>query len=155
MADTAHPAPQTAASEGPATLLFVDDEANILSALKRLFRPLGYRIFTAESGPDGLEILQREKIDLVISDMRMPHMTGAQFLEEAHATWPDTVRILLTGYADLNSTADAISKGAIYRQLAKPWEDRDLTQVVRQALADRAAVSPDAPLVGSAEANAW
>lgn len=121
-----------------ATLLFVDDEANILSALKRLFRPYGYRIFTAESGAAGLEIMAREAVNLVISDMRMPAMNGAQFLEQVRQNWPDTVRILLTGYADIGSTIDAINKGQIYRYVSKPWEDNDVVIAVRQALERRA-----------------
>ena len=122
----------------PATLLFVDDEANILSSLKRVFRPFGYRIFTAESGADGLEVMAREKVDLVISDMRMPTMNGAQFLEQVRRNWPDAVRILLTGYADIGSTIDAINKGQIYRYVSKPWEDNDIVITVRQALERRA-----------------
>lgn len=117
-----------------ATLLFVDDEANILSSLKRLFRPQGYRIFTAESGAQGLEVMARETIDLVISDMRMPEMNGAQFLEKVREKWPETVRILLTGYAEIGTTIDAINKGQIYRYISKPWEDNDITLIVRHAL---------------------
>jgi response regulator RpfG family c-di-GMP phosphodiesterase len=124
----------TPATEVAPTLLFVDDEANILSSLKRLFRAFGYRIFTAESGAEGLEIMQRESVDLVVSDMRMPEMNGAQFLEKVRAQWPDTVRILLTGYAEIGSTIDAINKGQIYRYVSKPWEDNDFTLTVRQAL---------------------
>ena len=104
-------------TEANATLLFVDDEANILSSLKRLFRPFGYRIFTAEGGAQALEIMERESVDLVISDMRMPEMNGAQFLEKVNEKWPETVRILLTGYSEISSTIDAINKGissAIY-----------------------------------------
>ena len=85
----------------PATILCVDDEPNILSALRRLFRPKGYKVLVAESGKAGLELLQNEQVDLVISDMRMPEMDGAQFLEHVRAQWPETVRILLTGYADV------------------------------------------------------
>lgn len=118
----------------PATILFVDDEANILSSLKRLFRPAGYRIFIAESGAQGLEILARESVDLVVSDMRMPEMNGAQFLEKVRVQWPETVRILLTGYAELGSTIDAINKGQIYRYVSKPWEDNDITLTVKHAL---------------------
>ena len=118
----------------PAALLFVDDEANILSALKRLFRPLGYRIFTAESGEAGFEVLERNPIDLVISDMRMPEMSGAEFLEKVRAKWPDAVRILLTGYADVTSTIAAINKGEIYRYIAKPWDDNDIVLTVKHAL---------------------
>ena len=116
------------------TLLFVDDEANILSALKRLFRPFGYRIFTAEGGALGLEILERESVDLVVSDMRMPEMNGAQFLEKVREKWPETIRILLTGYAEIGATIDAINKGRIYRYISKPWEDNDITLTVKQAL---------------------
>lgn len=122
------------ATEVSATLLFVDDEANILSSLKRLFRPLGYRIFTAESGAQGLEIMARETVDLVISDMRMPEMNGAQFLEKVREKWPETVRILLTGYAEIGATIEAINKGQIYRYISKPWEDNDITLIVRYAL---------------------
>lgn len=128
---------QVEAEAKPTTLLFVDDEGNILSSLKRLFRPFGYRIFTAESGAEGLEVMARESVDLVISDMRMPVMTGAQFLEQVRQKWPDTVRILLTGYADISSTIDAINKGQIYRYISKPWEDNDITLTVRQALERR------------------
>ena len=116
------------------SLLLVDDEANILSALKRLFRPLGYRTLTAESGKEGLSVLEREKVDLVISDMRMPEMNGAQFLEQVRLKHPDTVRILLTGYADIGSTIDAINKGQIYRYISKPWEDNDIVLAVKHAL---------------------
>ncbi|MDP1704476.1 MAG: response regulator [Sulfurimicrobium sp.] len=121
-------------SSSPPTLLFVDDEPNILSALRRLFRPHGYKIHTAEGGAQGLELLEREPVDLVISDMRMPNMDGAQFLEQVRHKWPDIVRILLTGYADVSSTIAAINKGEIYRYVAKPWEDNDIVLLVKQAL---------------------
>lgn len=123
-----------AAATAPPSLLFVDDEANILSALKRLFRPQGYRIHTAEGGAAALEILARESIDIVVSDMRMPEMNGAQLLEQVRARWPDTVRILLTGYAEVSATVDAINKGGIYRYIAKPWEENDLLLTVQHAL---------------------
>jgi len=115
-------------------LLFVDDEANILNALRRLFRPLGYAIFTAGSGVEALELLEHQPVNLVISDMRMPQMDGAQLLEQIRIKWPETVRILLTGYADVASTMDAINKGEIYRYIAKPWEDNDIILLVRHAL---------------------
>ncbi|MFZ5589429.1 MAG: HD domain-containing phosphohydrolase [Pseudomonadota bacterium] len=121
-------------SANPATLLFVDDEANILSSLQRLFRPLGYRILTAGSGAQGLEVMARETVDLVISDMRMPNMDGAAFLEQVEKKWPNATRILLTGYADITSTIQAINKGKIYRYISKPWEDNDLRLVVQHAL---------------------
>ncbi|GMR19468.1 MAG: response regulator [Gammaproteobacteria bacterium] len=121
-----------------ATLLFVDDEANILSSLKRVFRPLGYRIFTALGGAEGLAIMEQENIDLVITDMRMPEMDGAEFLQQATQRWPNTMRILLTGYADLTSTISAVNKGKIYSYISKPWEENDITLQVRHALQQRA-----------------
>jgi response regulator RpfG family c-di-GMP phosphodiesterase len=121
-------------TETAATLLLVDDEPGILSSLRRLLRPVGYTIHTAESGKDGLEILQHERIDLVISDMRMPEMDGARFLEQVRIHWPETTRILLTGYSDVGSTIDAINRGEIYRYVSKPWDDNDLLLVVRDAL---------------------
>lgn len=118
----------------PATLLFVDDEPNILNALRRLFRPLGYKIHIAESGSAGLALLEQETVDLVISDMRMPNMDGSQFLEQVRQKWPDTLRILLTGYADVSSTIAAINKGEIYRYISKPWDDNDIILLVKHAL---------------------
>jgi response regulator RpfG family c-di-GMP phosphodiesterase len=123
--DLAHP---------PPTLLLVDDEPSILSALRRLFRPCGYRILTSESGAGGLELLAKEDVDLVISDMRMPEMDGAQFLEQVRTGWPRIIRILLTGYADITSTVNAINKGEIYRYVSKPWDDHDIVLMVRDAL---------------------
>ncbi len=122
------------ATPSSATLLFVDDEANILSSLQRLFRPLGYQILTAASGKEGLELLQNNNVDLIISDMRMPEMDGAEFLAQAAQQWPDTIRILLTGYADMTSTISAINEGKIYKYISKPWEDNDITLSVKHAL---------------------
>ncbi len=116
------------------TLLFVDDEQNILSSLKRLFRSSGHRILTATGGQEGLAILERQHVDLVISDMRMPGMDGAQFLEKVATQWPDTVRILLTGYADISSTVAAINNGGIYKYISKPWDENDLKISVQRAL---------------------
>lgn len=118
----------------PITLLFVDDEPSILSSLRRLFRQHGYRILTAEGGASGLDLLEQEKVDLVISDMRMPEMDGARFLEQVRSRWPDVVRILLTGYADISSTINAINRGEIYRYISKPWDDNEIVLTVRDAL---------------------
>ena len=115
-------------------ILCVDDEPNILSSLRRLFRGKGYDVIVANSGQEGLETLEVEKVDLVISDMRMPIMDGAAFLEKVRARWPDLIRILLTGYADMQSTIDAINRGEIYRYITKPWDDNDIVLVVREAL---------------------
>lgn len=123
---------------GECTLLLVDDECHITSSMRRLFRSDGYRILTADSGAAGLEVMARENVDLVISDMRMPGMSGAEFLAQAAMRWPNTVRIVLTGYADLSSTVDAINRGHIHRYVSKPWEDNDLRLTVRQALEQQA-----------------
>lgn len=123
-----------AAGGASATLLCVDDEQNILSALRRLFRQDGYRILTAGSGEEGLSLLEGEPVDLVISDMRMPEMDGARFLERVSSRWPDTLRILLTGHADIASTIEAINRGRIFRYIAKPWDDQDVRLIVRHAL---------------------
>jgi len=122
----------------PATVMCVDDEPNILSSLKRLFRPLGYRVLTAESGAAGLQLLEKEeRVDLIISDMRMPEMDGAQFLEKVRERWPETIRLLLTGYSDVTSILAAINRGEIYRYITKPWDDNDILLVVRHALERR------------------
>jgi response regulator RpfG family c-di-GMP phosphodiesterase len=131
-------APDSPDAAPPPTLLCVDDEPNILSALRRLFRAKGYRVLTAEGGAAGLELLRQQPVDLVISDMRMPEMDGARFLAEVRAHWPDTIRLLLTGYSDIQSILDAINCGEIYRYITKPWDDNDILLVVRHALERRA-----------------
>ncbi len=134
MNTAAEPAPASDLVPSPSVVLFVDDEANILSALKRLFRPQGYVIHLADSGAAALAILEKEPVDLVVSDMRMPEMNGAQLLEQVRNRWPETVRILLTGYSEMSATVDAINKGGIYRYIAKPWEENDLAMTLRNAL---------------------
>jgi len=127
--------PTTAAPQrATATLLLVDDEPSVLSALRRLFRMNGFAIEQASSGAEGLALMATKPIDLVISDMRMPEMDGAEFLEAVRQRHPDTVRILLTGYADIASTVAAINRGEIHRYIAKPWDDHDLMLVVSEAL---------------------
>jgi response regulator RpfG family c-di-GMP phosphodiesterase len=129
---------QTAATPSAAfTLLLVDDEENILLSLRRLFRSEGYRVFTADSGAAGLLVLAKEPVDLIISDMRMPEMSGAEFLAQAQTQWPDVVRILLTGHSDISSIIDAINNGQIYRYIPKPWEDTDILTCVRHGLERR------------------
>ena len=119
-------------------LLLVDDEPNILQALKRLLRSCGYTLLSAESGAQGLELLRQQPVDLVLSDMRMPGLSGAQFLQQVRALWPDTVRIMLTGHADQASILEAVNKGEIYRYITKPWDDGELLLVLRRALERRA-----------------
>ncbi len=115
------------------TILLVDDEANILSALTRLLRPAGYRILRAGSGREGLELLAQNEVGVIVSDQRMPEMTGVEFLRKAHELYPDTIRIVLSGYTDLNSVTDAINHGAIYKFLTKPWDDGLLRANIEEA----------------------
>lgn len=118
------------------TLLLVDDELSILKSLKRLLRKEKYQILTATNGREALDVLAHtdEEVSLIISDQRMPEMTGAQFLAEAVNIAPDSVRFLLTGYADLNAVADAVNKGKIHRYITKPWNDDEINESIRMAL---------------------
>lgn len=130
--------PPSAHTAAAATILLVDDEMNILAALHRVLRPLGHHIVTATGGNEGLAVLGHTEVDLVISDMRMPGMDGAEFLERVASAWPETVRFLLTGHADHASTVAAINRGHIYRYISKPWDDQDLVLSVQRALEQRA-----------------
>jgi len=119
--------------EASRTLLLVDDEANITNALRRLLRADRYRIFTASSGIEGLEILARHRVGVIITDQRMPAMSGSEFIARARALFPDTVRMILSGYTDLQSVTDAVNHGEIYRFMTKPWDDAELRETVRGA----------------------
>jgi len=121
------------ASARPRTILLVDDEENILSSLKRLLRRDGYRILTAGGGEQGLQILASETVDVIVSDQRMPNMTGVEFLRQVKNLHPDTVRIVLSGYTELQSITDAINEGAIYKFLTKPWDDEQLRANIQEA----------------------
>ncbi|ABB06267.1 HD domain-containing phosphohydrolase [Burkholderia lata] len=122
---------------GVPSILLVDDEPSVLSALRRVFRPAGYEILTAESGEAALEVLASTEVDLIVSDMRMPGMSGAEFLARARSLYPDTMRILLTGYAEIASVVQAVNDGGVYRYLNKPWDDHDLLLTIEQALEQR------------------
>lgn len=120
-------------SSGDKVLLLVDDEENILNSLTRVFRREGYRIVAALSGAEGLKILEAESVGVILSDQRMPEMTGVEFLRQAKQRFPDTVRLVLSGYTELTSVTDAINEGAIYKFLTKPWDDDQLRAHVREA----------------------
>jgi diguanylate cyclase (GGDEF)-like protein/PAS domain S-box-containing protein len=115
------------------TLLLVDDEQNIVSALKRLLRRDGYEILTANSGADGLAVLAANKVDVIISDQRMPGMTGVEFLSLVKEKYPNTIRLVLSGYTELKSVTDAINEGSVFRFLTKPWDDDKLRECVSEA----------------------
>lgn len=115
------------------TLLLVDDEENILRALMRLLRRDGYTILTASGGEQGLELLQHHPVGVILSDQRMPGMNGSEFLAQAKMLQPETIRIMLSGYTELQSVTDAINRGAVYKFLTKPWDDELLRENIRQA----------------------
>ena len=117
-----------------ATVLCVDDEPNVLAALNRSLRGAGLCVMRAQSGAQALAMLEQIPVDMVISDMRMPGMDGAALLEQVRLRWPQTVRILLTGHADAESTIVAINRGQVFRYLRKPWEEHELLAAVQQGL---------------------
>ena len=115
------------------TLLLVDDEDNVVSSLRRLLRKDGYHIIVANSGAQGLQRLAENEVDVILSDQRMPGMTGVEFLRRAKELYPDTVRMSLSGYTELQSITDAINEGAIYKFLTKPWDDERLRAHIHEA----------------------
>lgn len=115
------------------TILLVDDEENILSSLRRLLRRDGYRILAATSAAEGLELLAKNPVDVIVSDQRMPAMTGVEFLRRVKTIHPHIVRIVLSGYTELQSITDAINEGAIYKFLTKPWDDEQLRANIEEA----------------------
>jgi len=115
-------------------ILLVDDEPNVLSSLRRLLRPHGYTVLTAPGGEEALATLEEHAVDLVISDMRMPGMSGAQLLTQVRERWPNVLRLLLTGHAEVSSAISAINDGGIYRYVTKPWDDAELVKTIQQGL---------------------
>jgi response regulator RpfG family c-di-GMP phosphodiesterase len=116
-------------------LLYVDDEENNLFSFKATFR-LRYDVFTAISAADAVDILKiHHDIALIITDQRMPNMTGVEFLESILDEFPDPIRVLLTGYADINAVIEAVNKGKIFHYLSKPWNEEELELTIQRAYA--------------------
>jgi CheY-like chemotaxis protein len=135
---------QKTPAEGAAsgfTLLFVDDEPDIVDALWRSFID-GYTVLTATSGKEALELLKSNKVDLIISDQRMPGMPGDEFLTQAKSMRPDAIRILLTGYTDYESLAKCVNNASIHKHASKPWEPDVLRRMVESALGQRKQAQP-------------
>lgn len=116
------------------TILYVDDEENNLFSFKATFR-IKYNVLTALSGDGALEILQKTLVHIIVTDQRMPEMTGVEFLEKVLEKYPDPMRILLTGYADMDAVVDAVNKGKIFHYLAKPWDEDELDLTIQSAYA--------------------
>ena len=131
-----------AATPTMGALLLVDDEAAIRSALARMLRADGYRILSAASGQEGLDLLAVNRIQVIIADQRMPGMSGTEFLSRVKELHPETVRIILSGYTDLAVVTDAVNRGSVYKFLTKPWDDADLRRQVREAFRRHRAEKP-------------
>ena len=116
------------------SMLLVDDEPGVISALKRSLIEESYNIYTANSGIEGLAILKDNKIKLVISDEKMPGMTGSEFLAAVTKMFPETLRIMLTGHASIQAAMNAVNNGEIYRFFTKPWNDIEIKLAIRSAI---------------------
>jgi len=114
------------------TLLVVDDEPDVVQSVQDLLR-LDYQVLGATRAKDGLRILQEQEVHLVMTDQRMPEMTGVEFLSQVRGGHPEAIRLLFTGYADFKAVIDAINQGNIYRYITKPWDPDDLQIIIRQA----------------------
>lgn len=114
-------------------VLYVDDELNNLNSFKAAFRRY-FNIFTAQSAKEGRKILDSEEIGVIITDQRMPGITGIEFLESILPIYPDTIRILLTGFSDINAVMGAINRGQVYKYLVKPWQDDELKMYIQNAI---------------------
>ena len=129
----------TGPAPAPGRLLLVDDEPNILAALRRLLRRDGYDIVADTDAHAALRRLETEDFDVIVSDQRMPDITGVEFLRRAKSLRPHSMRIVLSGYTDLDSVTSAINEGAIYKFLTKPWDDAELKATLftaRQLIAE-------------------
>jgi response regulator RpfG family c-di-GMP phosphodiesterase len=113
-------------------VLYVDDEVNNINSFKATFRR-DFHVFTALSAKEGLAMLREYEIHIIITDQRMPEMTGVEFLVEVVKDYPDTIRILLTGYADINAVIEAVNKGNIYYYLNKPWDEQQLRIIIHNS----------------------
>lgn len=113
-------------------LLYVDDEPNNLVSFKAAFRRY-FDIFTAESGAEGKRILEQNEISIIVTDQRMPFMTGVEFLESIVDLYPEQMRILITGFSDIQAVIDAINRGKIFHYIQKPWDETYVRNVITNA----------------------
>lgn len=119
-------------SDKKINLLYVDDEENNLVSFKATFR-LKYNVTIALSADEAMKILEKKPFEIIITDQRMPNMTGIEFLEKVLEKYPDPIRILLTGFTDYNAVIDAVNKGKIYHYLSKPWKEEELDLTIKNA----------------------
>ena len=114
----------------PHAILFIDDEAYILKSLERLFEDEGYEILTSQTPSEALELIKNKPVTVIISDFRMPEMDGVQLLESAASLCPEAVRVMLTGYADIEAIISAINRGQVFRFITKPWNEDEFKTMV-------------------------
>src|ERR1700712_793253 len=114
-------------------VLYIDDEIHNLNSFKAAFRR-DFNIHVAQSAREGRKILEQNEIAVIVTDQRMPVMTGIEFLESIIPVYPDTIRILLTGFSDINAVMDAINRGQVYKYLVKPWADEELKMYIQNAM---------------------
>lgn len=115
-------------------VLFVDDEQGVLNSIKRLFRKENLKVLTASCAEDGLAVLEQHRVNVVISDQRMPGMSGTDFLKKVRLLYPDTVRCILSGYAEMHCVVAAVNDGNVYRFIGKPWDETELKEAVNECL---------------------
>jgi FixJ family two-component response regulator len=115
-------------------ILIVDDEANVLTALRRMLHREPYQVHTASTAEEALELIREQEVSLIISDYRMPRMNGVTFLQRAKEIQPDSVRIILSGFADIGAIIDAVNRGEIFKFIAKPWNDDELKMTISLSL---------------------
>lgn len=140
-----------------AHVLFVDDEKEILTALKRRFRREPFILFTAASAAEALELLRENEIHVIVSDARMPKMSGIELLEEVRRLYPQVVRMMFSGYVEADSLMDAINRAGVFRFITKPWEEEQLRAHILEAIEkykDRqAGCGPESEADGKSDAS--
>jgi len=148
-APAAEETPVKTAAGSKARILFVDDEERIVTALRSIFRT-HYHVFTATNGPEALEFVRKFEPHVVVSDQRMPEMTGVELLRRVKGMAPNTVRMLLTGYSDLAAIVGSINDGEVFRFISKPWDNQEIQKTMAEAAAiaiDLAATAATPPIV--------
>lgn len=121
-------------SEKKINILYVDDEENNLISFKAVFR-LRYQVYITLDTDEAMQILETNPVEIIITDQRMPKLTGTEFLQKVLEKFPNTMRILLTGYSDVSAVIEAVNKGKIFHYLTKPWNEQDMDQTIKRAYA--------------------
>ncbi len=116
------------------TVLFVDDEKNVLTSLKRLLHKEPYQSLFAPSGQEALELMEKEKVHVIVSDLRMPDMTGHTLFKKVRDRYPDVVRLILSAAADKDTVLNTIGGGLVYRYIIKPWNEKSIKEIIRHAI---------------------